>query len=215
MRNVAIGILLVLAALAGFVALQPAEFLITRTRTMPAPPELVHSSVNDFHKWTEWSPWEKRDPGMQRTYEGAPSGPGASYHWSGNEQVGEGRMTITESEPPGRVAIRLEFLKPFPATNTAEFFIDAAGLGTEVTWAMTGRNDFVGKAFALFMDMDKAVGGDFEQGLAALDAVTTAAMKAAPAPEPAPAELVPGAEAPPVPGAEAPPAPTGEAPPAP
>lgn len=198
MRNVAIAILLLLAAAAGFVATRPSEYLVTRTRTLAAPPEIVHAYIADLHKWTEWSPWEKLDPGMQREYVGAPLGESASYHWSGNDQVGEGRMTIIESTPPERVTLRLEFLRPFPATNTVDFYVDKSALGTEVTWAMTGHNGFVGKAFALFTSIDKAVGGEFEKGLADLDAVTTAAWKAAP---PAPAEP------PPAPSAEAPPAP--------
>jgi len=174
MKNLLIAFALIAAAAAGFIATRPSEFLITRTRTFAAPPEVVHAYVNDFHKWAEWSPWEKLDPGMMREYSGAPVGAGASYHWLGNDEVGEGRMTITESTPPQRVTIRLEFLKPFPATNTAVFYIDRGGLGTEVTWSMTGHNNFMAKAFGLFMNMDKLVGGDFAKGLAELDAVTAA-----------------------------------------
>lgn len=191
MKKTLLFLLLLVAVAAAFVATRPAEFLIRRERTLAAPPELVHAYVNDFHKWAEWSPWEKIDPNMRREYEGAPAGPGAGYHWVGNDEVGEGRMTIVESTPPEKVVIRLEFVKPFPATNTAEFYIDKGGLGTEVTWAMSGRNDFVGKLFDLFMDMDKLVGSDFEKGLEALDAVTTAAMKAAAPPPAAPAEAAP------------------------
>lgn len=196
MKNLLVAILLFLALGAAYVATRPSEFLITRTRTLAAPPEVVHAYLNDFHRWAEWSPWEKLDPGMQREYGGAPAGEGATYHWSGNDEVGEGRMTILESRPPELVKIQLEFLKPFPATNTAEFYVDATGLGTEVTWAMSGRNGFLAKAFALFMDMDKTVGGDFEQGLAALDAVTTAAAGQRVAPAPV---AEPPAETPPAP----------------
>lgn len=188
MKNFAIALLLAVALLAGFIATRPSEFTIQRTRTLAAPPEVVHAYVNDFHKWAEWSPWEKIDPGMRREYEGAQAGPGASYHWVGNEEVGEGRMTITASTPPDSVTIRLEFMKPFPATNTAEFFIVAGGLGTDVTWAMSGRNNFVAKAFGLVMNMDKMVGTQFEKGLADLDAVTAAATPPPAPPEPPPAE---------------------------
>ena len=182
MKNIALVLVVILAGLAGFIATRPSEFLIVRSRTLAAPPEVVHAYVNDFHKWVEWSPWEKIDPAMKREYSGAPAGAGASYSWLGNDEVGEGRMTITESRAPESVVIRLEFLKPFPATNTAEFFILDGGLGTEVTWSMTGHNNFLAKAFGLFMNMDKRVGGDFEKGLAELDAVTaSAAPSAAPA----------------------------------
>lgn len=193
MKTIALVLVLILAGLAGFIATRPSAFLITRTRTLAAPPEVVHAYVNDFHKWTEWSPWEKVDPAMKREYSGAPAGAGASYYWLGNDQVGEGRMTITESRAPESVIIRLEFLKPFPATNTAEFFILDGGLGTEVTWSMTGHNNFMAKAIGLFMNMDKMVGGEFEKGLAELDAVTVAALP--------PAAALPVAPEPPAPPA--------------
>jgi uncharacterized protein YndB with AHSA1/START domain len=203
LKNFAIAVLLALVVLAGFIATRPSEFTIQRTRTLAAPPEVVHAYVNDFHKWVEWSPWEKIDPNLMREYEGAPAGPGASYHWVGNDEVGEGRMTITDSTPPESVTIRLEFLKPFQATNTAEFFIVSGGLGTDVTWAMSGHNSFMAKAFGLFMNMDKMVGAQFEKGLADLDAVTAAATPP-PAPEPPPEETAPEGAAPDAAAPEAP-----------
>jgi hypothetical protein len=211
MKNLLVLLALLLAAAVGYVAMQPSEFRVSRTRTLAAPPEIVHAYVNDFHKWVEWSPWEKIDPALRREYSGAPEGPGAIYEWAGNEQVGEGRMTITGSNPPESVTIQLEFQKPVEASNTAEFYFDRGGLGTDVTWSMTGRSDFVGKAFALFMSMDKMVGADFEKGLAALDEVTAAVTPPPPppAPEPAPGEETAPAEAEttpaeaPAPGAEA------------
>jgi uncharacterized protein YndB with AHSA1/START domain len=202
-KRLVILLALVLGGLAAYIAMQPSEFLIVRSRTLAAPPEVVFAYVSDFHRWTEWSPWEKRDPALRREYSGAEAGEGAVYHWVGNEEVGAGRMTIMNAEPPHAVTIRLEFLKPFPAVNTAQFDILKGGLGTEVTWSMTGRNGFVSKAFALVMDVDKLVGRDFEQGLADLDTVTAAAT---PPPVPALAEE-------PAPGTEAAPAqaPAGEA----
>ena len=205
MKNFLIAVLLAVVALAGYIATRPSEFTVSRSRTLAAPPEVVHAYVNDFHKWIEWSPWEKLDPNLRREYEGPPAGPGASYHWVGNEDVGEGRMTITDSKPPESVTIRLEFVKPLQATNTAEFFIVPGGLGTDVTWAMSGHNGFVAKAFGLVMNMDKRVGTQFEKGLADLDTVTAAATP--PPPEPAPAEGTP-------PEGAAPEAATPEAPPA-
>jgi len=186
LKKIAIGLVVILGAFAGFVASRPSEFRITRSRTMAAPPDVVHAYVNDFHKWPEWSPWEKLDPTMKREIAGAPAGNGATYHWVGNDKVGEGRMTITDTRPPQSLTIRLEFLKPWTATNTTQFDFAPSGAGTNVTWAMTGTNNFVAKAMCVFMDMDKMVGADFEKGLANLDAATAAA-KPAPAPEPAPA----------------------------
>jgi len=180
LKKIAIALLVALAALAGFIATRPSEFRIARSRTMAAPPEVVHAHVNDLHRWSEWSPWEKLDPGMKREFSGAAAGPGAAYFWSGNDDVGEGRMTITDSRPPRGITIRLEFIKPWKATNTTQFDFAPSGSGTDVTWAMTGRHNFMSKAACLFMDMDKMVGGDFEKGLAKLEAVAAAAAPAAP-----------------------------------
>ena len=159
------------------VALQPSEFRVTRSATIAAPPPAVFAQVNDFHKWDAWSPWAKLDPNMKKTHEGAPAGTGAIYSWSGNDQVGEGRMTLTESRPSELIRIKLEFMKPFAATNTTEFTFKPEGDQTMVTWSMFGTNDFIAKAFGLFMNMDKMVGGDFEKGLAQMKSVVETAPK--------------------------------------
>jgi Polyketide cyclase / dehydrase and lipid transport len=153
------------------VAVQPADFRITRTRTIAAAPSAVFPHVNDFHNWGAWSPWEKLDPQMKKTYDGSPAGVGAMTSWSGNNKVGEGRMTIEESRPSELVRIKLEFLRPFKATNTAEFTFKPEGNQTLMTWSMIGKRNFMMKGFCLFMNMDKLVGGDFEKGLANLKAV--------------------------------------------
>lgn len=179
LKKVALALVVLVAAFCLYVATRPAEFRIARSRTMAAPPETVHAHINDFRRWPAWSPWEKLDPAMKREVSGAPSGPGATYYWSGNDRVGEGRMTITESRPPQSVTIRLEFIEPWAATNTTRFDLVPSGQGTNVTWTMTGRNGFFAKAFSVFADMDAMVGPDFERGLASLDAVTSGAPPAA------------------------------------
>lgn len=181
LKKIALVLLVVVAGFAAFVATRPAEFRLTRERTLAAPPDVVHSYLNDFHKWGDWSPWEKLDPTMKRDHSGAPAGPGAVYHWEGNDKVGEGRMTITDSHAPQSVTINLEFIKPFAATNTTQFDLTPSGTGTHVTWSMSGHNNFIAKAMCIFMDMDKMVGPDFERGLANLDAATAEAAKTAPA----------------------------------
>ena len=154
------------------VALQPSDFKVERSATMRAPAPAAFAQVNDFQNWRAWSPWEKIDPALKRQYEGPKAGPGAVYAWQGNGDVGEGRMTITESRPGELVRIRLEFFKPFAATNTAEFNFKAAGPdSTAVTWTMTGKNNFLSKAICMFVDMDKMVGGMFEQGLTQMKTV--------------------------------------------
>lgn len=174
----------------GFVATRPAGFAIERKTTIAAPPAAIYPFLTDFREWKKWSPWEALDPNMTRTHEGAPSGTGAVYSWKGKDDVGEGRMTITEAKPAELVVIKLEFLKPFAATNTTTFKL-TAGPQTEVVWKMEGTNGFLSKAFGVFANMDKMVGDDFEKGLSALKAVA----EAAPAPAAAPAEVPEGAAA--------------------
>jgi polyketide cyclase/dehydrase/lipid transport protein len=166
-----IAVAAVVLVLVAVVALRPADFRIERSATLDAPASAVFAQVNDFHNWRAWSPWEKLDPALKRTHEGPSAGTGAIYAWVGNKNVGEGRMTITESRPAELVRIRLEFVKPFAATNTAEFRFRPQGNGTAVTWSMTGSNNFMVKAMGLFMNMDKMVGRQFEQGLAQMKSV--------------------------------------------
>ncbi|MBZ5504722.1 MAG: SRPBCC family protein [Acidobacteriia bacterium] len=161
------------------VATRPADFRVTRSTTISAPPLVVFAQVNDFHNWSGWSPWARLDPGMKTTYEGPAAGTGAVYTWVGNSKVGEGRMTITESRPGSLVQIKLEFLKPFAATNTAEFTFQPQENLTAVTWNMTGKKNFVTKVIGLVMNMDKMLGGQFEQGLAQMKSVAELAAGAA------------------------------------
>jgi hypothetical protein len=177
--KVAVVLAPVLAALAAFVALRPSEFRVARSRTIAAPPDVAHAFVNDFHTWREWSPFERLDPAMKRELSGPPAGPGATYHWTGNASVGEGRLTITDSHAPRSVTIRLEFIKPWASTATARFDFAPSGSGTNVTWTMTGRNNLLEKAICLFMDTEAMIGSDFERGLANLDAATAASAEMA------------------------------------
>ena len=177
LKKILIGLAAIVAAFAIIVALQPSDFRVTRSATIAAPTPAVFAQVNDFHKWDAWSPWAKLDPAMKKTYDGAPAGTGAIYSWSGNDKVGEGRMTLTESRPSDLIRIKLEFMKPFAATNTTEFSFKPDSNQTVVTWSMFGENNFMAKAFGLLMNMDKMVGGDFEKGLAQLKSVMEAAPK--------------------------------------
>jgi hypothetical protein len=160
-----IGAAVVVALLVVVVALQPSTFRIARTVKLKAPASAIFSHINDMREWIAWSPWEKLDPTMRRTYEGAESGEGSVYSWVGDKNVGEGRCTIVESRPNELVRMRLEFVRPFKATNGAEFILTPEGDQTAVTWAMTGERNFMFKAMNLVMSMDKMCGGAFEQGL--------------------------------------------------
>jgi hypothetical protein len=153
------------------IAGRPDEFIVTRTARMAVSPAMVFAQVNDFHKWEAWSPWAKMDPNCKNTFSGAPAGKDAGFAWDGNKKVGAGRMTILESRSSDLIRIKLEFLKPFQANNTAEFTFKPEGNQTVVTWSMAGKNNFFIKAFGLFMDCDKMIGKDFEKGLAAMKSV--------------------------------------------
>lgn len=168
-RKIAAAGLAIVLATVVFVASRPDKFHVERSAQVEAPPEVAFALINDFHQWQKWSPFEKLDPNLKRTFEGAASGEGAVYAWAGNDQAGEGRMTIEESKPGELVSIKLEFIKPFAATNQATFTLVPSGTGTKVTWSMDGKNDILGKTMSLFMDMDKMCGSAFEEGLANLN----------------------------------------------
>jgi uncharacterized protein YndB with AHSA1/START domain len=167
----------VAAVFAAVVARRPSDFRIERSAVVTAPPAVVFAQVNDLHKWDAWSPWAKLDPAAVRAFEGPEAGAGASMVWSGNRQVGEGRMTITESRPGELIRFRLDFARPFAGTNMAVFTFTPESDGTLVTWTMTGRQNFMAKAFCMFIDMDKMVGGEFERGLAQMKSVAEAAAR--------------------------------------
>lgn len=177
MKIVFISLTIIIVVFIVFVARQPTTFRVERSATMSAPPSAVFAQVNDFLKWEAWNPWGKIDPAMKQTYEGAPSGVGAIYTWSGNKEVGEGRMTITDSRPSDLIRVKLEFFKPFAATNSAEFTFKPERNQTVVTWSMFGEKNFMAKAVHLFMNMDKMIGSQFERGLASMKAAVEAPPK--------------------------------------
>jgi uncharacterized protein YndB with AHSA1/START domain len=168
---IAIVVLILVAALLGFAATRPDTFRVERATAIKAPPETVFALINDFRKWPAWSPWEKKDPAMKRTLGDVPNGRGAVYEWDGDSNVGRGRMEIAESSPPSKVAIRLDFVKPFEAHNVVEFTLEPNGDTTQVRWAMHGPSPYISKLMGLFFDMDRMIGKDFEAGLANLKTV--------------------------------------------
>jgi hypothetical protein len=164
-------VVLILLVFVIVVASRPSQFRVTRATPMAAPESVVFPQVNNLHNWEAWSPWAKLDLAAKQTYDGPPEGVGASYAWAGNNKVGAGSMTITGSQPNQLVQMRLDFLKPFKATNTVEFTFKPEGGQTVVTWIMTGTNNFLAKAFGLFVDCDKMCGDFFEKGLADMKAI--------------------------------------------
>jgi len=171
---IALLVILGLVALVGVLALlQPARFRYERSATIATSPADIFPSVNELKRWLAWSPWEKMDPAMKRTFEGPAAGVGAVYAWDGNRNIGAGRMTIAESRPNERIRIRLEFYRPFACCNEVEFTFAPVPGGTAVTWSMTGANKFPGRVVGLFMNMDKMCGTQFEEGLANLGKLAT------------------------------------------
>jgi uncharacterized protein YndB with AHSA1/START domain len=166
----AIAVVLIVVVLI-YAATKPDTFRIQRTASIKAPPEKIFALLNDFHLWPSWSPWEKMDSDMKRTLSGASSGKGAVYAWDGNSKVGQGRMEIIDASPPSRLAIKLDFLRPFEAHNMVEFTLVASGDATNLTWAMNGPLPYMAKVMHVFFNMDRMVGKDFETGLANLKTI--------------------------------------------
>lgn len=172
------GFALLLVGFVLFVLTRPSEFTVFRSADIPAPPDAVFAKVNDLRQFDTWNPFGKGDPNMTTRYDGPATGTGASESWAGNGNVGEGTLTITDSRPNETINMRLEMRKPFPCDNAVRFtFAPTADGGTTVTWSMSGTNGFMGKLIGTLMDMDKMVGGKFEEGLANLkqQAAATAA----------------------------------------
>src|SRR5215813_11498310 len=196
LRKVVFALAAIILVVLVLIAIRPSTFRVERTTRIAAPPDVVFALVNDFHAWDRWSPWAKIDPGMKSEIGGTPTGAGtgATYHWSGNDKVGEGKMLITESRSPQSVAFRLDFIKPMASVNRTDFTFKPDGSGTRVDWVMTGPLDFMGKGMDLFVGMDRMIGPDFEKGLASMrreaeadakkraDAATASAVPPAAAP---------------------------------
>jgi hypothetical protein len=164
-------LVIVAGILIAIIAKQPTDFCITRSTLISAPASAVFAEVIDLHHWEAWSPWAKLDPDAKNSFEGPPYGTGAIMRWDGNNKVGTGSMAIIDNSPDKFIRFKLEFLKPFKATNTAEFSFKSDNHQTTVTWSMSGTNNFIGKAMGLIINCEKMVGGQFQQGLAALKSV--------------------------------------------
>lgn len=174
LKKILIVVAVVLVGLLGVIAMQPNEYRVERTKAIDAPAEVVFAQIDDFRLWEKWSPWERLDPNMKKTYSGPEHQVGASYAWQGNKDVGSGNMTVVEREAPTALAVRLEFIEPFASVAQNGFSLFGANDSTQITWWMEGENDFMGKAFSLFMNMDTMIGGDFERGLESLKTVSEA-----------------------------------------
>lgn len=168
LKKIAIALAAVIAVLLIVIATRPADFHYSRSAIIAASPAVVFEQVNDLHKFQAWNPWAKIDPNAKGTFSGPPSGVGSAFSWAGNNDVGEGTMTLTESRPGELIRFRMDFRKPMAGTSTAEFTFKPDGDNTTVTWSMFGPNNFMGKAMSLVFDCEKMVGDQFSKGLESL-----------------------------------------------
>jgi hypothetical protein len=171
LKKIAVVVVVLIAGVLVFAATKPDTFRVQRSASIKAPPEKIAAVLSDFHAWQGWSPWEKMDPAMKRSYSGAEKGKGAAYAWEGNGKVGQGRMEIIDAAP-SRVALDLDFVKPFEGHNKVVFTLAPQGDATEVNWAMQGPMPYVSKVISVFCDMDGMIGKEFENGLANLKTLT-------------------------------------------
>jgi uncharacterized protein YndB with AHSA1/START domain len=171
LKTIALVVLVAIAAVLIYATTKPDSFRIERSTVINAPPEKIFALINDFRQWEAWSPWEKIDPALKRTYGGAASGLGAVYGWSGNKEIGEGRMEIVESAPPAKIVLKLDFMKPFEAHNQVEFTLQAKNGTTHLTQAMYGPSPYFSKLMSLVFSMDKMVGEKYEEGLASIKTI--------------------------------------------
>jgi hypothetical protein len=169
-KTIGIVVVILIAAVLIFAATKPDSFSVQRATSIKAAPEKIFALLDDFHNWGVWSPWEKMDPSMKRTFKGPANGKGSVYEWEGNSKVGQGRMEITDASAPSQVTIKLDFIKPFEGHNVAEFVLEPKGDSTNVTWTMRGPSPYIAKLMSVFFSMDSMIGKDFEAGLANLKA---------------------------------------------
>ena len=177
-KKLLLGLVAVIAIILVGASFQSDDMNISRSATIAAPPEAIFKVVNDFSQWDAWSPWSKLDPNMKKTLEGPKEGVGAIYKWSGNDEVGEGSTTLTESKPSEKIGMKLDFVRPFAGTSDVQFTFVPEGTGTKVTWAMQSKKPFIGKVVGMFMDCEKMCGDQFVEGLANLGKVATASAAA-------------------------------------
>ncbi len=169
LKNIALGLLVLIAALLLLATTRPDSFSVERRIVVQAPPEKIQPLLADFHRWAEWSPWEKLDPAMRRTFGGPSAGVGATYGWKGNKDVGSGAMEV-KALAPDKVSIQLDFIEPFEGHNTCDFLLAPQAGGTEVRWVMFGPSPYISKLMGVFVSMDSMIGKDFDKGLAQLKA---------------------------------------------
>jgi len=167
---VLIGAGLGIGAVLAYASTRPDTFRFARSIDIAAAPEAIFPRINDLKRMSEWSPFEKMDPGMERVYSGPTSGPGQRYDWNGNSQIGQGWLLITDASSPSKVGMQLNMVRPMQAENQVTFTLEPRGGDTRVTWIMQGKLALLHKVMHLFVNMDRMCGGEFDKGLQTLKA---------------------------------------------
>jgi hypothetical protein len=162
---------IVLSGIVAYASIRPDTFSVQRSANIDAPAEAIFPLIANLQRLNTWNPFVDPDPAIKITYSGPESGKGAIHTWSGNRNVGEGRIEITDVTAPTRVVMKLDMLKPMQAHNTIEFSLHPNGNATTVTWAISGQLPLIGKVMTLFSDCDKMIGSQFDKGLASLKAI--------------------------------------------
>lgn len=173
-KTLALIALTALAALLIYAATRPDVFRVERSVRIQAPAPQLFGLIDNLRQMNRWNPYNKKDPAMKLVYQGPEAGPGAAFEFDGNKEVGAGRIGVTASQAPTRVAMTLDMARPFAAHNDIEFTLAPDGDATRVTWAMQGPSPYIGKLMGLIFNMDRMIGGDFERGLADLKTLAEA-----------------------------------------
>jgi hypothetical protein len=159
------------AGLVAYAAMtQPDSFRVQRAIAINAPPEKLVGILSDLRRGGDWSPYEKKDLAMKKTFSGPASGPGAKLEWDGNKDVGAGTLTVKDVTP-SKVTLNLNMTRPMTANNIVEYSLAPQGNATNMTWALHGPMPLISKVMCVFMSLDKMVGGDMERGLKDLKAL--------------------------------------------
>jgi hypothetical protein len=176
LKKLLIGLLVLTALGAAYVATRPAAYHVERSVTINAPADVVWANVSDFNQWHAWNPWQKSDLAQTVTIAGAKGSPGHSSAWDG-EKTGKGIMTVLKADAPSQLTIKLEFEVPMESVAMTQFAFSPKGSGVKVTWSMDGENDFVGKAFDVLMDVENMIGKSYDSGLSNLKSIAEAKAK--------------------------------------
>ncbi|NAS11711.1 SRPBCC family protein [Poritiphilus flavus] len=164
-----VGLVLLILLLA---IIAPKNYDVNREIVINQPVPKVFDYLKYLKNQDNWSPWAKKDPNMKKEFSGTDGTVGAISKWDGNKDVGMGEQEITRLVDNEVIESQLRFFKPWKSQSDAYMRVAESGSeSTKVTWGFSGKNKFPMSIMMLFMNMDKMVGKDFEEGLSSLKSV--------------------------------------------